>query len=86
MTQSLANAPVSSQVQPDVVADYVAAEYLWREAHGSTAAGVNRDAVACEYVRAIDAYVTTLKACGRRIPYRLDEVATALRATWAVLT
>jgi hypothetical protein len=68
----------------DLVREYVATQCLWREisAPGSTAAMVDRMHAAREYVRAIDAYLVTLKACGRRIPYRLDVVADALRAEY----
>jgi hypothetical protein len=69
---------------PDVVVEYVAAEYLWREASAAGSKLETRDQIAAarEYVRAIDAYVATLRAWGRQIPYRLDEVADTLRAAY----
>jgi hypothetical protein len=69
---------------PDVVADYIAAEFMWLEvlATGKRAEKVAEISAAREYVRAIDAYLSTIKASGRRIPYHLDDVSQNLHATY----
>lgn len=69
---------------PDVVADYVAAEYTWLEvlAAGLRAERANEIAAAREYARAIDAYLVTLKASGRRVPYHLDDVSQTLHLAY----
>jgi hypothetical protein len=71
---------------PDVVAEYVAAEFLWLEvvATGKRAEKAAEISAAREYVRAIDAYLVTLKAAGRRIPYHLDDVSQSLHETYGV--
>jgi len=81
---SVAMLPVqrSGSDLPDVVGEYVAAEYLWHQACESASSHTYKAAAARDYVQAIEAYVVTLKASGRRIPYRLDEVAASLRATY----
>jgi hypothetical protein len=68
----------------DVVGDYVTAEYAWLQmtAHGSNPDSASEAATACEYVRAIEAYVVTLRACGRQIPHRMDETAATIRALY----
>jgi hypothetical protein len=68
----------------DVVSDYVAAEYTWLEvlAVGLRAERANEVAAAREYARAIDAYLVTLKASGRRVPYHLDDVSQTLHLAY----
>jgi len=68
----------------DVVGDYVTAECAWLQmtAHGSNPDTASEADAACEYIRAIDAYVATLRTCGRQIPHRMDETAATLRALY----
>jgi hypothetical protein len=85
MSPSQTSANSSRQpTAPDVVADYVAAEYLWLEvqATGKRAEKAAEISAAREYVRAIDAYLVTLRASGRRVPYRLDDVSQTLRDSY----
>jgi hypothetical protein len=67
----------------DVVAEYVAASRAWHEASVNPAIHPGSQvAAARRYVRAIDAYISALRATGQWVPHRLEEVAAALRAKY----
>jgi hypothetical protein len=72
----------ASADRPDIAGECVTAEHLWHQACGSTSSDLTKAAAARDYVRAIDAYVVTLKASGRQVPCRLDEVASSLRGIY----
>jgi hypothetical protein len=67
---------------PDNVQQFVAAQGAWHDACAGAPAAPSRADAAREYLRAIDAYLVDLRAQGRQIPHRLDEVAATLRAVY----
>ena len=80
MTHETPNGPATTEV----VAQYVAAENMWREITDGDSPPTRREvaAAAMHYVNALDAYVSVLRAIGRQIPHHLDDVANALRAEY----
>jgi hypothetical protein len=66
----------------DVVREYIAAEAGWQEVADGPSIDQAADVAAREYVRAIDAYVGVLRANGRQIPHRMDQLAEILRLAY----